>query len=309
MPSSKLKCPRPLLTNGRPLSVFLNTIMSSLLIFVALVLLAAYGAWGLTLFFIQPKLLYNPLREVTCTPVAMGLDFEDAVFTSSDGLRLSGWYIPAQNSELTILLCHGNAGNMMHHLEIINAIYNLGISCLIFDYRGYGDSEGRPSEKGTYLDAEAAYKWLTDVKKVLPDEIIIFGRSLGGSIAAHLASKVRAKALVLESAFTSYVDIGRKFYPYMPVRWFARFSYRTIDFIKNIHCPVLLIYSKDDEIIPFEFGLRLYEAANEPKEFIEISGSHNGSFIESNKTYEQAWKKWLELLKQYKLQSTHQKAC
>ena len=145
----------------------------------------------------------------------------------------------------------------------------------------------------------AAYKWLTSVKKVSPDNIIIFGRSLGAGIAAYLASKVEAGSLVIESAFTSYVDIGKKFYPYMPVRWFARFSYRTIDYVKDVRCPVMVIHSRKDEIIPFEFGLELYEEANEPKEFIEISGSHNDGFLVSSEVYTKAWIKWLRFLKEY----------
>jgi hypothetical protein len=187
----------------------------------------------------------------------------------------------------------------MHRLDSINFFYKLGLSCFVFDYRGYGNSEGKTSEEGTYLDAMAAYRWLTREKKVSPDDIIIFGRSLGGSIAAHLAAKVKAGSLVIESAFTSYVDIGKKFYPYMPVRWFARFSYKTIDYIKEVRCPVMIIHSRNDEIVPFEFGLELHEEANEPKEFIEIYGGHNDGFLASSEIYKKAWTKWLRFLKEY----------
>jgi fermentation-respiration switch protein FrsA (DUF1100 family) len=176
----------------------------------------------------------------------------------------------------------------------------MGLNCFIFDYRGYGNSEGKPSEEGTYLDARAAYKWLTEEKKISPDDIIVFGRSLGGSIAAQLASKVKVGALIIESAFTSYVDIGRKFYPYMPVRWFARFSYRTIDYVKDVRCPVMIIHSRNDETIPFEFGLELYESANEPKEFVEIFGSHNDGFLVSSEIYKGAWTNWLKSLRKHK---------
>lgn len=188
---------------------------------------------------------------------------------------------------------------MTHRLDSINIFSNLGLNCFIFDYRGYGSSEGKLSEEGTYLDVKASYEWLTQEKRISPNDIIIFGRSLGGSIAAQLAAKVEARALIIESAFTSYVDIGRKFYPYMPVRWFARFSYRTVDYVKDVRCPVMIIHSRDDEIVPFEFGLELYEAANEPKEFIEISGSHNDGFLVSSEIYKKAWTKWLQFLKEY----------
>ncbi len=246
--------------------------------------------------------------EIPYTPDELGLDFEDVVFQSSDGLKLTGWYVPAENSKLTVLFCHGNGGNMMHRLDSINILYNLGLNCFIFDYRGYGKSDGKPSEEGTYLDARAAYEWLTDVKKVSPNNIIIFGRSLGGTIAAQLVSKVEAKSLIVESAFTSYTDIGKKFYPYMPVRWFARFSYNTIDYIKAVHCPVMIIHSRNDEVVPFEFGLELYETSNEPNKFVEIFGSHNDGFLVSSETYKKAWLNWLKFLEEYSKGAGRQRA-
>ncbi|MEE9371365.1 MAG: alpha/beta hydrolase [Sedimentisphaerales bacterium] len=282
--------------------------MGSMLISIAAVLFIAYCGLGVILYLMQPVFLYSPTREVTYTPGGLGLDFENVVFKTSDGLKLTGWYIPAANSELTVLFCHGNGGNMMHRLDSINIFYNLGLNCFIFDYRGYGNSEGKPTEEGTYLDAAAAYKWLTEEKKIPPDDIIIFGRSLGGSIAAQLASKVEARALIIESGFTSYVDTGKKFYPYMPVQWFASYSYSTIDYVKNVHCPVMLIHSRNDEIVPFEFSLELHEAANEPKELIEISGSHNDGFLVSSEIYKSAWVKWIKFLTEYEKQSAAQPA-
>ncbi|MGB2807237.1 MAG: alpha/beta hydrolase [Sedimentisphaerales bacterium] len=272
--------------------------MGSMLTSIFVVLFVAYWGLGTILYFMQPIFLYCPVQEISNTPDELGMDFEDVVFKTGDGLHLNGWYIPAENSQFTVLFCHGNGGNIMHRLDSINIFYNLGLNCFVFDYRGYGSSEGKPGEEGTYLDVEAAYEWLTKEKKISPNDIIIFGRSLGGSIATQLASKVQARALIIESTFTSYVDIGRKFYPYMPVRWFARFSYRTIDYIKDVHCPVMIIHSKSDDVIPFEFGLELYEVANEPKEFVEIFGSHNDGFLISSEVYKKAWTKWLQFLKE-----------
>ncbi len=273
-----------------------------LILFVG-VLLFTYLALAAVLYIMQPKFLYSPERDVYGTPDELGLDFEDVVFKSADGLDLSGWYIPAKNSKHTILFCHGNGGNMAHRLDSINIFHNLRLNCFIFDYRGYGHSLGKPGEEGTYTDAMAAYKWLAEEKKIPAKNIIIFGRSLGGSIAAQLASKVEAGALIVESAFTSYVDIGKEYYPYMPVRWFARFGYKTIDYIKEVRCPVMLIYSRNDEIVPYKFGLELYEAANEPKEFIEIFGGHNDCFLASGEIYTEVWGKWLKFLKERKSQS------
>jgi len=279
-----------------------------MLISIVAVLFIAYCGYGLILYFMQPTFLYSPTREILYTPDELGLDFESVIFKAADGLQLTGWYIPAENSNRTVLFCHGNGGNMMHRLDSINFFHNLGLNCFIFDYRGYGSSQGKPNEEGTYLDAKAAHKWMTEEKKISPDNIIVFGRSLGGSIAAQLTSKTQAKALIIESAFTSYVDIGSKFYPYMPVRWFASFSYRTIDYIKDVHCPVMIIHSRNDEVVPFEFGLQLYEAANEPKEFVEIFGSHNDGFLVSSEIYKKAWMKWLKLLEEHQNRAGSQQA-
>lgn len=282
--------------------------MFSVLLYSGIFLFIVYWGWGVILYLMQPRFLYSPIKEIFYTPAEIGLTYEDVTFRSTNGLELNGWYIPSAGSDLTVLFCHGNGGNMMHCLDTIDIFYNLGLNCFIFDYSGYGKSRGRTGEAGTYLDAEAAYKWLTYEKKVAPENIVLFGRSLGGSIAAHLAAKVEAAALVVEGSFTSYVDIGRKFYPYMPVRWFARFKYRTIDYIKDVNCPTLFIYSKNDEVIPFEFGRQLYEAANEPKEFVEISGSHNDAFLTSGQVYKKAWTRWISFLEQYQLQPERQQA-
>lgn len=264
---------------------------------IVVVLVIAYSVLGWSLYFMQPTFLYKPVRKVLYTPEELDLNYEDVVFETSDGLKLSAWYIPAGKAKTTVLFCHGNGGNIMHRLDSINIFNELGVNCFIFDYRGYGQSEGTPTEEGTYLDARTAYDWLTKNKKISPDDIIIFGRSLGASIAANLASKVYAKALVTESAFTSYVDIGKKFYPYMPVKWFARFGYQTIDYIKNVSCPVMVIHSSSDDLVPFEFGEELYQAANKPKKFVEIYGGHNDGFLISSELYKKAWREWLTFLR------------
>jgi fermentation-respiration switch protein FrsA (DUF1100 family) len=185
----------------------------------------------------------------------------------------------------------------MYFLDTVNFLNGLGLNCFIFDYRGYGASQGRPSENGTYLDARAAFRWLIKKKGIAPERIVVFGWSLGGSIGAYLAGKVKVAGLVIDSTFTSYTDIGRKFYPYMPVRWFARFKYPTIDYVRKVKCPVLVIHSRNDEVVPFEFGLKLYEAAGEPKEFIELFGGHNDALLVAGDEYKKGWIKWLKLLK------------
>ena len=277
----------------------------AILVHIIAMLVIVYAVFGLTLFFMQSTFLYRPLREITYTPEDIGIEFEDVTLETPDGVKLNGWYIPAKEAKMTILFCHGNGGNIMHRLDSISLFNKLGLNCFIFDYRGYGLSGGRPTEQGTYTDALTAYKWLTQKRKILPQDIIVFGRSLGGSVAAYTAAEVPVCSLIIESCFTSYVDMGKKLYPYMPIRWFARFSYDTIGYLKKVQCPVMIIHSRADEIIPFEFGLELYEAANEPKEFVEISGNHNEGFLISGEVYTDAWKKWIKFLSEQKQQQTN----
>ncbi len=293
--------------------------MGSTVLTILGMLVVSYIGLALILYFMQPKFVYDPTRELPYTPAELGLDFEEVTFKTGDRLQLHGWFVPATakslgeagtapnadlsgvakaKTDFTVLYCHGNGGNMMFFLDMVNLLNGLGVNCFIFDYRGYGSSEGRPSENGTYLDVRAAYRWLTKKKGIAPQQIIIFGWSLGASVAAYLAGKVRSAGLVIEGAFTSYADIGSKYYPYMPVKWFARFNYPTIDYIRKVKRPVMVIHSRDDETVPFEFGLSLYDAANEPKEFIELRGGHNEAFLTSSETYKKAWMKWLGSLKE-----------
>jgi len=271
--------------------------MGTLLLSLGIVLVGAYASFGLVLLFMQPRFLYRPVRNIALTPADLDLDFEEVTFQSDDGVALNGWFVPAPKATFTVLFCHGNGGNIMHRLDTINLFYAMGLSCFVFDYRGYGKSAGTPTEAGTYLDARAAYDWLTQTKHVSAEQIIIFGRSLGGSIAAHLAGQVAPRGLVLESAFTSYPDIGAKFYPYMPVRLFARYRYNTRAHLSRVRCPVLVMHSSDDELIPFEFGMQLFDTANEPKQFVKLIGGHNDSFLVSGDLYEDAWDRWLDFLK------------
>jgi len=277
--------------------------MGAFLLYVAGILALAYVAFGLTLLFMQPKLLYRPVRDVAFTPADLGLEFEEVTFQSDDGRKLAGWYVPVHHGRFTVLFCHGNGGNIMHRLDSLKFFHKLGVSCFVFDYQGYGDSEGRPTEAGTYRDAEAAYRWLTGEKGVPAHRIIIFGRSLGGSIAAYLATRVAARALVVESAFTSYPDIGARFYPYMPVRPFARYRYNTRVCLEAVRCPVMIVHSRDDELVPFDFGEALFEAAAEPKQFVEISGGHNDGFLVSGDVYRDAWSRWLDVLKDHQCEA------
>ncbi|GAH99299.1 unnamed protein product, partial [marine sediment metagenome] len=181
---------------------------------------------------------------------------------------------------------HGNGENISTGLTFIDYFNRkLGLSVFIIDYRGYGKSEGRPNERGTYLDASAAWEYLTGYKKIRPQDIIIFGRSLGGPIAAWLAKEVKARALILDSTFTSIKDIAAELHPYLLVRKFFKFDYPTIDYLKGAGIPVLIIHSGEDDYIPFSHAIKLYNAANEPRQFLKIRGKHNDNYIESEEIY------------------------
>ena len=255
-------------------------------IIVAAVIIGIYFFSAVYKYFTQSSHVYHPKKEIISTPIEIGLTYKDIVFKSSDDIDLSGWYIPANRSKKVILLLHGNGGNISTRVTFIDYFCKeLGLSTFIFDYRGYGKSEGRATERGTYLDAEAAWKYLTGLMKIKDRDIIVFGRSLGGPIAAGLAKKVSPGALILDSTFTSIKDMAAHIYPLLPVKKIFRFDYPTLDYLKGVRCPVLVIHSRDEDYIPFSHGKKLFEAANEPKHFLEIRGDHRNNYLESKEDY------------------------
>ena len=239
------------------------------------------------IFVFQPQFVYYPIRPVSADPADIGLEFENVTLETEDGVRLSGWFIPHPDARGVLLFCHGNGGNIGHRLESIAIFHRLELDVFIFDYRGYGQSEGKPSETGTYQDAEAAWRYLTEARQIEPGRIITFGRSLGGAVAAWLAQHHTPAALILESSFTSLPDIAATIYPYLPVRPLLRFKYDTTEYLKEAGCPVLIVHSPDDDIMPFSHGKRLFENALEPKSFLEISGTHNEGFLTSGSQYQE----------------------
>ena len=242
-----------------------------------------YFAIGLYLYFNQSRYVYFPSTEIASTPGDTGINYEEVSFKTSDGIKLYGWFI--KGGSKTVLIFHGNGGNISYCLDLAEIFYEMDLSVFLIDYRGYGKSEGIPTENGTYLDADAAWQYLINEKRARPEDIIIFGKSLGGPIAAYLASKKNPGKLIIDSSFTSIKDVGAELYPILPVRKFFKFNYSTTEYIKNINCPVLVIHSRNDEYIPFKHGEKIFETAHEPKYFLEISGDHNSSFIQSSETY------------------------
>jgi fermentation-respiration switch protein FrsA (DUF1100 family) len=248
------------------------------------------------LWLFQSHLVYFPRREVESTPDMAGMDFEGVFFQAADGIRLSGWHVPSDDSDDVLLFCHGNAGNISHRLESIGIFHRLGLNVFIFDYRGYGQSEGKPGEMATYLDAAAAWDYLVEERRIDPGRIIIFGRSLGGAVAAWLAKERSPRGLILESSFTSIPDMGAETYPFFPVRLLSRFEYNTREYVGEARCPVLIVHSRNDELVPIHHGREIYEAANDPKEFLEIEGSHNDGFLISGERYREGLGRFISSL-------------
>ncbi len=246
---------------------------------------AAYLALTLYMYVFQNDYVFFPSRVIVSSPADAGFDFDEVRIETEDGEALHGWFIPALEGELTLLFLHGNGGNISHRLDSLQIFHRLGLSSLIIDYRGYGRSTGKPTEQGTYWDAQAGWRYLVEQRGIPPERIVIFGRSLGGSVATWLAVRQPSAGLIIESTPTSVPDVGARVYPFLPVRLLARIRYDTRDIIGEVEAPVLIVHSRDDEIVPFEHGQRLFEAASEPKAFLPIRGDHNAGFIISGHDY------------------------
>jgi fermentation-respiration switch protein FrsA (DUF1100 family) len=233
------------------------------------------------IFAFQAWLVYHPTRSIIQTPDRLGLAYEAVTLSTSDGVRLAAWYVPAAEARGTVLFCHGNEGNISHWLGPVETLHELGLNVLAFDYRGYGQSEGRPTEAGTHLDTESAWRYLVENRRVPAGELIILGRSLGGAVAAALAEKHPPAALILESTFTSLPDEGQDLLPFVPMRLLVRFDYNTLVRMHRIRCPVLVVHSRQDSLIAFKHAERLFDAAAEPKTLLELSGGHDSAYVTS----------------------------
>jgi uncharacterized protein len=228
--------------------------------------------------FLEKRILFRPLRLVVNTPQSVGLEYEEVFFKSFDDVRLNGWFIPAKGALLTILYFHGNAGNISHRIEVARAFNSQKFNFFIFDYRGFGKSKGSPSEEGTYLDGIAAYNYLINEKNILPKNIVLYGKSLGAAVAVNTAIKVKAGVLICESSFASTKDMVKEFYGLIPLWTFISQRYDTLEKIRRVDIPLLVMHSPKDEIIPFRHSKRLFKKAREPKELYIMKGGHNDAF-------------------------------
>ena len=243
-------------------------------------------------------LVFFPEQQFVGTPRDAGLDFDHVRFSTADGIRLHGWFVPGE-SDVTFLWFHGNAGNISHRVFGLSMLRQaLGASSFIFDYRGYGFSEGKPSEKGTYLDAEAALEYLRSRSDVKTDKLVLFGHSLGSAVAVEMASRHSAYGLVLESPFDSIKDMARRMYPRLPMGvliYLVRSRFDSMSKIGDVRVPLLVLHGDRDETIPIEVGWALFDAANEPKRFHVIKGGgHSDGHMIGGPAYYEALRTFVE---------------
>ena len=243
--------------------------------------------------YLERKSIFFPMRDMENTPSEVGLDYEDMWFFSSDNKKINAWVIPSEGARHTILFSHGNAGNISHRLDKIVMMNGLGLNVFIFDYRGYGKSEGVPSERGLYRDARAAYKCLMESKGIVPGHIVLYGESIGGAVAVELAASEKVGALITEEAFTSVKDMAQMAFPLVP-SFILSSKFDSLAKIGNITCPKLIIHSPDDEIVPFSQGERLFAAAGDPKTFLKLRGGHNTAFWDSAEKYKEGIKSFTQ---------------
>jgi len=260
---------------------------------ILLLLFIGAAAILLTIRGIEARSIFFPMKGRP--PVAdNAVGHEEVYFASADGKKLHAWFVPAVDAGAgpVVLFLHGNAGNIGHRWDKIRILHDLGAAVFIFDYRGYGLSEGTPSEKNIHKDCDAAHAYLLD-RGITSDRIVVYGESIGGAFAVDLASKKPVGALIVEDSFTSIPAMVRRSMPFIPGFALAT-RLDSLSKIPDVQVPKLIFHSLDDEIIPFEMGKALFEASAEPKRFVQLRGGHNTAFLDSRQTYENALKEFLE---------------
>ena len=235
--------------------------------------------------FLAPEEFFYPIKEVDVTPKEWGLPYDAVELKLADKRKITGWYLPHPEADKTVLFFHGNGGNISHRGNSLYIFHKLKLNVLIIDYPGYGESEGVPSEKGLYQSANAAWQYLVLDKKTNPENIIIFGRSLGGAVAVDLASRVKAGGVILESTFSSVRDVVDIAFPILSNFIYLRYSFNSFHKIKKVAAPLLVVHSPDDRVIPYVTGQKLFSAVKSEKKFLKIEGGHNEGFMQSIKPY------------------------
>jgi len=249
---------------------------------LALILLGSYVGLAAVLMLLENSLVYFPTPAAAHWQSPPSADIRDVTFQTAANDTIHGWWLPSPGSSGALLYLHGNAGNLSHRGEtVVQLRKHLGLSVLIIDYPGFGKSTGAPSEEGCYQSADAAYAWLVEDAKVAPEEVVLFGKSLGGGVATHLACCKDHRALALIKTYTSLPDVGRRIYPFLPVRLLMRNRFDSLSRMADCRRPVFVAHGTADEVIPFALGEQLYEAAHEPKQFLSMPNHrHNDPFPE-----------------------------
>lgn len=244
-----------------------------ILVIVAGTLVVCYLALLGVLYLWQSRMIFFPQAQLRANPSQYKLEFEDVTFTSGTEM-VHGWFLEGRPGQPVVLYCHGNAGNISDRLPEIRAIHEEGLSVLAFDYAGYGWSTGKPSETQMYVDAAAAFSWL--LKRGFPAaRIIVFGESLGGAVAAQLASVTKPLLVVLEGTFPSLPEVASLHYSWVPVGLLLKYRFDTRAHLSRVRCPVVVLHSRQDEIIPFELARQLCLGRGSSCRFIEVTGTHN----------------------------------
>jgi fermentation-respiration switch protein FrsA (DUF1100 family) len=268
--------------------------MSSLrlnLVFVTVLVTTVFGGCR-----IEDKFIFHPDPVSARDPSHVGLSFENILFNTQDDIRLHGWFIPHQEARATLVWFHGNAGNISDRLLNIKLLHDrIKINIFIFDYRGYGQSEGTASEKGTYLDGAAAIKYLLGRDDAAARQLILFGRSLGAAVAAEMAIRFTSLGPILESPFVSIREMAQALFPSLPIAWLLRTRYDTLEKVRRVKAPIMVLHGDHDATVPFAQGKRVFEVAPQPKRFYRIVGaSHNDTFVVGGEEYYGALREFIE---------------
>jgi fermentation-respiration switch protein FrsA (DUF1100 family) len=267
-----------------------------MLLTIGIALVVAIGAISGTMVLMEDRFIYFPSPTVSATPQTVGLRYEDRSLRAGDDVRLHAWYIPNPEARYTALDFHGNAGNLGDRVDRYAQWHRLGLAVYAVDYRGYGRSEGSPSEEGLYRDARAAWTDLTGALGVPPERVIVVGRSLGGGPATQLATEVDSAGLVLETPMTSIPAMARVVYPWLPVSFLARTKFDSLAKMRGIQSPLMVVQAQQDDVIPPWMSRKLFDAANEPKQWVSLAGGHNDFDEVSRQRYEEAWRTFLASL-------------
>lgn len=267
-----------------------------IVVLIGVSVLVGLAAISGAMVLMENQFIYFPAADLSATPRSVGLWFQDRWLTTDDGVRLHAWHIPNPKARYTAIDFHGNAGNLGDRVDHYAQWHRAGLAVYAVDYRGYGRSQGAPSEDGLYRDARSAWADVTRELAVPPDRVVVVGRSLGSGPATQLATEVRPAGLVLESPMTSIPAMARVAYPWLPVSFLVRTRFDNLHKITSVTCPLMVIHAAQDEIIPPWMGRRLFEAARDPKLWVSVAGRHNDFDHVSAEAYEAAWRAFLRSL-------------